>query len=97
MEFEVLYYFKFDNNNNYVKHGEIHLSECLNVTINTNKKDLTFKVDCGDRVYQLQSDSEQDRQRWADVLNRVRPWAVEVARLKALKMPIRKNYDQVFA
>ncbi len=107
MTLDCLYYFqveredgKFSLTKQTKKDGSdmsIPLRDCLQVQskdmANSKEKGFSFKINVGDRIYHLQTDTEIERQQWLSCLQQSMATAKELHNRNNIQ--IKKNLDQV--
>lgn len=68
MELDTLYYFKFKTEKDKTnKKGEIKMKDCLEIKVKDMKgskeKGYSFKINMGDRLYHIMSETESEREK----------------------------------
>lgn len=105
MEIDTLYYFSTNDymekiklgNNDFKPKGEIKMLECQELILKNMQKSkeagFSFKINMGDRLYHLMTDTESERIKWTTALTTSQRTTKEVN--NPLKIKLRKNIDVI--
>lgn len=107
MTVDVLYYFQLEREDNGYRLAKetkkdgsvmsINMREVVRVDVkdmtNSKEKGFSFKINVGDRIYHLQTESDLDRQSWVKALGRSMITGREIKNLNNIE--VKKNLDLV--
>ena len=77
MEFDTLYYYKIDSNDELIRKGEIKMMNCIEIAEKTVKesskeKGFSFKINTGERLFHFMTYNEEERKELC-ILNKYLP------------------------